>query len=72
MIGIAGINVKTGHMTRIRDFKLDSLPRNHKQTDWLDIGSRHDGGNWRPPLLILACVHRNEYARTHAPGYQCP
>ena len=71
-MGIAGRNATTGQMTRISDFELDSLPRNQKQTDWLDIGSRPDGGNWRLPLLVLACVHGNEYARTHAPGYQCP
>lgn len=57
----------------IRDFELDELPRGAKQSAWLDIAGRADGGNWRlplltvigaetgPTLLVLAGVHGDEY-----------
>ncbi|MCY3780257.1 MAG: succinylglutamate desuccinylase/aspartoacylase family protein [Chloroflexi bacterium] len=57
----------------IRDFEVDQLPRAGKQTVWLDIARRADGGNWRlpllavigaeegPTLLVLAGVHGDEY-----------
>lgn len=57
----------------IKDFELDELPRAEKQTAWLDIAGRADGGAWRlpllaaigskagPTLLVLAGVHGDEY-----------
>ncbi len=57
----------------IRDFKLDELPPGAKQSAWLDIARRADGGYWRlplltvigaetgPTLLVLAGVHGDEY-----------
>ena len=57
----------------IKDFELDKLPRAGKQSAWLDIAGRADGGNWRlplltvigaeegPTLLVIAGVHGDEY-----------
>ena len=57
----------------IRDLEIDELPRGAKQSAWLDIAGRADGGNWRlplltvigaetgPTLLVLAGVHGDEY-----------
>ncbi len=58
---------------RISGFDLDDLPRAGKQTAWLDIAGRPDGGILRlplmtvigaddgPTLLVLAGVHGDEY-----------
>lgn len=57
----------------IRDFELDQLRRADKQSYWLDIAGRADGGNWRlplltiigaeagPTLLVFAGVHGDEF-----------
>ena len=57
----------------IRDFELERLPRGRKQSAWLDIAGRADGGVWRlplltvigaedgPTLLVIAGVHGDEY-----------
>ena len=57
----------------IHDFDLDQLPRGEKQSAWLDIAKRADGGAWRlplmtaigsksgPTLIVLAGVHGDEY-----------
>ena len=58
---------------RIRDFEIDQLPRDGKQSAQLDIAPRADGGDWQMPLLtvngaeagpillVLAGVHGDEY-----------
>jgi len=57
----------------IRDFELDQLRRKGKQSTWLEIAGRADGGKWRlplltvigaeagPTLLVLAGVHGDEF-----------
>lgn len=57
----------------IHDFELDELRRAEKQSAWLEITGRADGGNWRlplltaigaqdgPTLLVLAGVHGDEF-----------
>lgn len=60
------------------EFDLPTLPRNHKQTDWLTVATRTDGGEWRLPLLyvtgaqpgptlvVTAAVHGDEYEGVEA------
>ncbi len=62
----------------ISNFDLLALPRNHRQTCWLDVASRVDGGQWRlpvmsvtgathgPVLLVIAGVHGDEYEGVEA------
>ncbi|MEM7031200.1 MAG: succinylglutamate desuccinylase/aspartoacylase family protein [Chloroflexota bacterium] len=56
-----------------RDFSIPALLRNQKETNWLTVAPRVDGGEWRLPLLtitgreagptlvVTAAVHGNEY-----------
>ena len=57
---------------------LSTLPRNHKQSDWLTVATRTDGSEWRLPLLyvtgsepgptlvVTAAVHGDEYEGVEA------
>jgi len=61
-----------------QNFDIPSLPSNHKQTDWLTVATRTDGGEWRLPLLyvtgaepgsilvVTAAVHGDEYEGVEA------
>ena len=40
----------------IREFDVAKLPANRKDTMWLDIASRADGGTWGLPLLYIAGI----------------
>ncbi len=61
------------------DFRdLDRLPPGRKETGWLNVASRPDGGDWRlpflcvtgakagPTLLVIAGVHGDEYEGVEA------
>lgn len=55
------------------NFDIPHLPRNRKETGWLEVASRPDGGVWQLPLLyvtgaadgptlvVTAAVHGDEY-----------
>lgn len=55
------------------DLDVSTLARGLKETGWLEVASRADGGNWRlpwlyvtgatagPTLLVTAAVHGDEY-----------
>lgn len=57
----------------ISTFTIPTLPRNQKETAWLTVAARTDGGEWRLPLLyvtgaqpgptlvVTAGVHGDEY-----------
>ena len=61
-----------------QDFDIPTLPRNHKQSGWLTVSTRADGGEWRLPLLyvtgrqpgatlvVTAAVHGDEYEGVEA------
>lgn len=56
-----------------KDFDISQLPRHRKETNWLEVASRADGGAWQLPLLyvtgaangptlvVTAAVHGDEY-----------
>lgn len=63
------------------DLDVSQLPRGRKETGWLEVASRPDGGDWRlpflyvtgkadgPTLLVIAGVHGDEYEGVEAiPG----
>ncbi|OGG54430.1 MAG: hypothetical protein A3F84_06720 [Candidatus Handelsmanbacteria bacterium RIFCSPLOWO2_12_FULL_64_10] len=65
----------------IQDLDVSRLPRGRKETGWLKVASRPDGGDWRlpflcvtgaeagPALLVIAGVHGDEYEGVEAiPG----
>lgn len=57
----------------IQTFELSELPRLHKDSNWLTVAPRADGGEWRlpflyvtgsapgPTLVVTAAVHGDEY-----------
>ena len=61
-----------------RDFNISDLPRHHKETGWLEVAARADGGAWQLPLLyvtgaasgptlvVTAAVHGDEYEGVEA------
>ncbi|MBI2951874.1 succinylglutamate desuccinylase/aspartoacylase family protein, partial [bacterium] len=61
-----------------RDLDVSRLPRGRKETGWLNVASRPDGGDWRlpflcvtgakagPTLLVIAGVHGDEYEGVEA------
>lgn len=60
-------------MMHFADFDISTLPRSRKETGWLNVAARADGGAWRLPLLyitgatggptlvVTAAVHGDEY-----------
>jgi predicted deacylase len=62
----------------IQDLDVSQLPRGRRETDWLEVVSRPDGGDWRlpflyvtgradgPTLLVIAGVHGDEYEGVEA------
>ncbi|MSS69892.1 MAG: hypothetical protein EXS64_00220 [Candidatus Latescibacteria bacterium] len=60
------------------DLDVSQLPRRRKETGWLKVASRPDGGDWRlpflyvtgkadgPTLLVIAGVHGDEYEGVEA------
>jgi predicted deacylase len=63
---------------KVEDFDLTQMARGRKQTGWLEISARADGGSWRLPLLtvtgaeegstllVTAAVHGDEYEGVEA------
>ena len=62
----------------LKDLDVSRLPRNTKETVWLEVAQRADGGHWKLPflyvtgstvgpiLLVLAAVHGDEYEGVEA------
>lgn len=62
----------------LKDLDVSRLPRNTKETVWLEVAQRADGGHWQLPflyvtgstvgpiLLVLAAVHGDEYEGVEA------
>jgi predicted deacylase len=62
----------------LRDLDVSQLPRGRRETGWLNVTSRPDGGDWRlpflyvtgakagPALLVIAGVHGDEYEGVEA------
>ena len=64
--------------THLKDLNISRLPRNTKETGWLEVTPRANGGHWKLPflyvtgstispiLLVIAAVHGDEYEGVEA------
>ena len=62
----------------LKDLDVSRLPRNTKETVWLEVAQRLDGGHWKlpsiyitgstvsPTLLVIAAIHGDEYEGVEA------